>query len=76
MIFGQTHEERRRRATQLNEWRLWFAWYPVQLEDGRWAFWQNVLRQEQWYPRPGGMVAWSQGATQSRASQVEGDRQS
>jgi hypothetical protein len=44
MIFGQTHEERRRRATQLNEWRLWFAW--------------------------------SQGATQYRASQVEGDRQS
>lgn len=28
-----------------DEWRLWFAWYPVCLEDGTWAWRETV----QWH---------------------------
>lgn len=24
--------------------REWFAWYPVWLNEGRWAWWRNVRR--------------------------------
>ena len=34
MIFGK----------KLNEWCQWFAWYPVQLNDGRWVLLELVKR--------------------------------
>ena len=35
MIIGVRNEVR-------NEWRPWFAWYPVRLKDGRWAWLHNI----------------------------------
>jgi hypothetical protein len=37
MVFGRKHNDRSR------EYR-WFAWYPVHLDDGRWAWLTRVLR--------------------------------
>jgi hypothetical protein len=41
MIFGRNTEERERYQAK---WRLWFAWHPVRLDSGEWAFWENVAR--------------------------------
>lgn len=45
---GKTSEERWNSLTekfkQLNEWRPWFAWRPVRVDDNRWAFWETVER--------------------------------
>jgi hypothetical protein len=32
----------RRRLMGDKEWRRWFAWYPVRLNDGTWAWWEYV----------------------------------
>lgn len=46
MIFGQTHEERTKAAAVANQ-EIWYAWRPVQLEDGRFA-WCEYVRREWW----------------------------
>lgn len=28
---------------------LWFAWFPVQIESGGWAFLRRVWRETRWY---------------------------
>lgn len=48
MIFGKTvhqkREEAQARLKYLYENRVWFAWHPVQLNDGRRAWLTNVER--------------------------------
>jgi hypothetical protein len=44
MRFGTTHEKRFAAKAQAMRWHLWFAWRPVQLEDGRWVWWETVFR--------------------------------
>lgn len=40
MVWGKLNSERK----DLGEWHVWFAWYPVHLEDGQWAWLQRVRR--------------------------------
>lgn len=40
MIFGRTTEEKNKKYDH----HLWYAWYPVKLLDGRWAWLQYVTR--------------------------------
>lgn len=48
MIWGRTHDE-----SPAGRW--WYAWHPVRLEDGRWAWCQLVYRRtrssygDSWY---------------------------
>lgn len=47
MIFGKTWTEQQRRCDAKdkalrNRWMNWFAWRPVILEDGRWAWMEYV----------------------------------
>ncbi|WP_026868798.1 hypothetical protein [Inquilinus limosus] len=46
MIFGMTNTERsyreQLRRQQRRKWRSWFAWRPVQLTNGRYAWLQTV----------------------------------
>ena len=46
MIFGKTYSQQERdlqaEIAERAKWRTWFAWFPVELSDGRWAWWQNV----------------------------------
>lgn len=42
MIFGKTHDQKKE-EDKLFLWDnylgdVWFAWYPVKLDDGRWAW--------------------------------------
>lgn len=30
----------------LGRWDLWWAWWPVRLENGRWAWWRMIERRE------------------------------
>ena len=39
MIWGKTTKEK---LTQYYSVGKWFAWRPVQLEDGRWVWWEYV----------------------------------
>ncbi len=43
MIFGRAHKDKKVGAAA-----RWFAWYPVQLYDGRWA-WLQTLRRTKWW---------------------------
>lgn len=54
MMFGVTHalrskraleklEQRVERIKEAAEYAIWFAWYPVKLEDGRWL-WLDYAR--------------------------------
>lgn len=36
-----TEREKHRRMAD-DEWRSWFAWYPVRLDDGTWAWRETV----------------------------------
>ncbi len=38
MIWGKKHSH--------NEYYLWFAWYPVTLNNGQWVWWEKVMVQE------------------------------
>lgn len=42
MIFGRTYSNKKSMKIHKND--IWFAWYPIQLEDGRWVWWQKVKR--------------------------------
>ncbi len=51
MKFGKSNIEKEREK----RWHLWFAWYPVRLADGRWAWLETLERKleagmngEQW----------------------------
>ena len=35
MIFGRTYPNKKSMKMCKND--IWFAWYPIQLEDGRWV---------------------------------------
>jgi len=35
-------EREKHRIMGDDEWRVWFAWYPVRLEDGTKAWWEEV----------------------------------
>jgi hypothetical protein len=39
VTFGRRHEPR-----DLTRWHFWWAWRPVQLKDGRWAWLERVGR--------------------------------
>lgn len=43
MIRGKTHEQNKKEWATLEKWHRWFAWRPVQLQDGRvaWLCWLN-----------------------------------
>ncbi len=41
MIFGKTTKQKEEIA---GKYYRWFAWYPVQLLNGCWAWWQIVQR--------------------------------
>ncbi len=41
MIFGKTHDERRESLFN-RPGRTWFAWHPVQLEDGKYIWLKRV----------------------------------
>lgn len=41
MIWGKTTKEKHEKVYSVH---FWFAWYPVQLDDGRWAWWEHVAR--------------------------------
>lgn len=49
MIFGLTDSQRDAIAASRSvpgykiSWVPWFAWRPVRLMDGRWAWWQRVF---------------------------------
>jgi len=43
MIWGKTNVERQRLEREKNA--HWFAWFPVELKDGRWA-WLEYLERE------------------------------
>lgn len=42
MIWGMTHKERERRKKAKDD--SYFTWWPVHLEDGRWAWLEHVHR--------------------------------
>ena len=42
MILGKTYLDKRNIKKYKND--VWFAWYPIQLEDGRWIWLQKVKR--------------------------------
>jgi hypothetical protein len=46
MTWGETDEERFKRLTTA---RLWFAWHPVRLRDGRFAWLEKVWRWREAY---------------------------
>jgi hypothetical protein len=29
--------------------KKWFAWFPVKTEEGQWAFWEYIIKQEEGY---------------------------
>jgi len=41
MIWGKTYKEQK-----IHRQTKWFAWYPVQLKDGRWCWLECVWRFE------------------------------
>ena len=41
MIWGKSPDDRK----ILENWHNWFAWRPVRMEDGRWAWLQFIYRQ-------------------------------
>ncbi len=47
-MWGRTNDQTRARLDALYKWHHWFAWYPVQLEHGQWAWLQTVERQSYW----------------------------
>jgi hypothetical protein len=42
MIWGKTFKQQERE--QENKDMSWFAWYPIQLTNGRWLWWEYVRR--------------------------------
>lgn len=46
MIWGLTDAERLRRLDR-GAWQYWWAWRPVQLNDGRWAWLQKIVRRRE-----------------------------
>lgn len=57
MIWGRTKQQAHDRLRALNQWQPWFAWHPVQLDDGRWAWLRTVERRGQ-YLHGGWEVYW------------------
>lgn len=41
MIWGETTTQRKDR---LEVWHDWYAWYPVKLMNGRWAWFSDIYR--------------------------------
>ena len=39
MIWGKTTSEK---IAEIYSVSKWFAWYPIQLKDGRWIWWEYV----------------------------------
>lgn len=39
MIWGKTTEQKLERIYSFHKW---FAWYPVELENGQWCWWEYV----------------------------------
>lgn len=48
MRYGQPWKTTREKYRLMgdNEWRPWFAWRPVRLEDGTWAWRETVERHQ------------------------------
>ena len=44
MIYGETWEVVRERSRVMgdDEWRPWFAWYRVRLDNGQKAWWELI----------------------------------
>ncbi len=66
MIFGKTadvklkeFQKRYQRVEELRNWHWWFAWYPVELESGRWAWLQSVLTRAYSLENDRGRVEWA-----------------
>ena len=58
MIWGDTHLKHNDRIRKLNEWHRWFAWHPVQLTDGRWAWLCDLMRRGQYWHTPEAWWEW------------------
>ncbi len=41
MIWGETYKQR---SSRMHRQTKYFAWWPVQLDDGRWAWIEKVMR--------------------------------
>jgi hypothetical protein len=52
MIWGKTFDEEQAEREAKKDWRPWFAWRPVQLETGRYAWLCTVSRCKKWWTRP------------------------
>jgi hypothetical protein len=52
MIFGKTYAQREAAYTATLDWHDWFAWYPVRLFTGNYAWLQTVERR--WVNDDGG----------------------
>lgn len=54
MKFGKTYdqitEDHKDRTEQLANWHNWFAWYPVDLKDGRFVWLQTIERKHKYWP--------------------------
>lgn len=49
MIYGKTNQEQTIeklawREKYYHTWHKWFAWYPIQLRNGRKVWWQTIYR--------------------------------
>ena len=44
MIWGRTYTQYKE---QKLAWKIWFAWRPIQFEDGRWCWLQKVRRRRE-----------------------------
>ena len=48
MIWGKTHTQKKKdKESKFPEGKNWFAWHPVRLDDGRWA-WREWLWRKRW----------------------------
>lgn len=44
MIWGSTYAEKHERRLRFWKWHPWYAWYPVRLVCGRWAWLEKIER--------------------------------
>lgn len=50
-------KEKKKKAT----YKLWFAWYPVELYSGRWMWWEWCIRHRERIVSPNGnrVIIWA-----------------
>ncbi len=44
MIWSKTHEQHKVAVKRREDWHLWFAWHPIQLNTGRTCWLQKRYR--------------------------------